>query len=61
MRVYEEVKDRLGKEEKVTASGTITKRGFKEDGWEYTFFFDNGKLAKVEAYNHRELIEVYNR
>ena len=31
-----------------------------EDNWEYSFFFDNDNLKKVEAYNGREFIEQYN-
>lgn len=31
-----------------------------EDNWEYSFFFDNDKLKKVEACNGRELIEQWN-
>lgn len=54
---YESIKDQLGEEIKV--SGTITKREFKEDGWEYIVFFYKGKLSKVEASNHREFIEVW--
>ncbi len=29
------------------------------DGWEYTFFCDKNEIKKVEAYNHRELIEKW--
>lgn len=29
------------------------------EGWEYTFFCDNNEIKKIEAYNHRELIEEY--
>lgn len=59
MEIYESMKDLLGEEIKIGAK--MSKRGFKEDGWTYTFFFDNGKLGKIEAYNHRELIEIYNK
>lgn len=59
MEIYNSMKDFLGEEEKV--STTITKREFKEDGWTYIFFFDKGELKKIEASNHRELIEIYNK
>lgn len=59
MKFFKEVENKLGDEEKVTP--TISKRVFTEDGWTYTFFFYKGELAKVEGYNHRELIEIYNR
>ena len=59
MNFYNDVKDKLGEETSVTP--VITKRGFIEDGWEYTFFFYKGELAKIEAWNHRELIEIYNK
>ena len=59
MEIYKACESALGEEIKV--SGTITKREFVEDGWTYTFFFYKGELSKIEAYNHRELIEIYNR
>ena len=59
MKVYEEVKDRLGEEIKVSKNGT--KRELQDGEWKYTFFFYNGELAKIEAFNHIQLIEVYNR
>ena len=59
MQIYESMKDVLGEE--VLLSRRMSKREYKEDGWTYTFFFDNGKLGKIEAYNHREFIEIYNK
>ena len=54
---YEALKDKCGAEVKVCAH--ITKREAVEDGWTYTFLFSDGVLKKCEAFNHRELIEVW--
>lgn len=59
MEVYKALEEVLGEEIKVT--GTITKRECTENGWTYTFLFYKGELSKVEAYNRREMIEIYNK
>ena len=59
MEIYEAVKEHLGEEVKLSRG--MSKREFVEDGWTYTFFFENGELRKIEAYNHREFIELYNK
>lgn len=59
MKFYKEVEDKLGAETVICR--TLTKREFEENGWTYTFLFDKGELKKVEGYNRREMIEIYNR
>ncbi len=59
MEIFKKVEPFLGEEVKVT--GTITKREFVEGSWTYTFLFYKGELSKIEASNHRELIEIYNK
>lgn len=59
MEIFKQCENKLG--DIVKVSGTITKREFEENGWIYTFLFYNGELSKIEAYNHRELIEMYNK
>ena len=60
-KIYEQVKDKVSESIRVTPR--IYRRDLKEDGWEYSFFFlyENDKLVKAEAFNHRELIEMYNK
>ena len=36
----------------------MAKFNYTENGWNYDFYTVNGQLKKVEASNHRELIEV---
>lgn len=43
--------------EKITKTIRVDKALF--DNWEYSFFFHNGTLCKIEVYNHRELIECH--
>lgn len=59
MEIYEAVKEHLGNEIKLSRG--MSKREFTEDGWTYTFFFNNDKLMKIEAYNKREFIEIWNK
>ena len=65
MTHIEEVYNGLKDANKITEANNLSKsmRMEKaiEDGWAYTFFFDHNHLAKVEAYNGRELIEAYNK
>lgn len=64
MTKLENIYTSLKNENKITSTQQLS-RGMRlekanEDGWEYTFFFDNDKLRKVEAFNGRELIKQYN-
>lgn len=55
LKVFEQVKD---KATVTQLSRNIEQYVYEEDGWRYTFFKVRGELKKVEAFNHRELIEV---
>lgn len=58
--LYEDVKKNgLVKNKKTKITKTIETETIFSDGWEYTFLFNNGNIAKIEEYNKRELIEVY--
>ena len=59
MQIYESMQSVLGEEIKLSRG--MSKREYKEDGWTYTFLFDNGRLGKIEASNHREFIEIWNK
>lgn len=42
-------------------SHNISMEKYKEDGWMYTIFFEHSEPVKIEAFNHRELIEKWVR
>ena len=54
-QVFDKVKD---KAEVERLARSIIKYHYTEDGWTYDFFTIDGILKKVEAFNHREFIEV---
>ncbi|MBO7691164.1 MAG: hypothetical protein J6T10_00840 [Methanobrevibacter sp.] len=56
IKLFEEVRDRC--EKQVLPMGMMCYT-FEEDSWRYQFMTCNDRLKKVEAFNHRELIEVY--
>ena len=60
MKIYNELEQNTTMKTK-TAGRTIKIKECEENGWKYTFFFDNDILKKIEAYNRRELIENYVR
>ena len=55
MKIYNELKEST--EMTTKRGGTMGIEECKENGWKYTFFFYKGTLKKIEAFNHRELIE----
>lgn len=57
MKIYNDLQE--NKEMTTKRAGTIEIKECEENGWTYTFFFYKGTLKKIEAYNHRELIENY--
>jgi hypothetical protein len=59
--VIREVKRNGELMEQETLSHSMKKEVYKEDGWTYEIFTDHDKPLKIEAYNHRELIEAYVR
>lgn len=55
MEIYNELEERT---EMITKrAGRMEIKECEENGWTYTFFFYKGVLKKIEAFNHRELIE----
>ena len=60
IEVYEDVRkngEEKRKRDKVTRR--IEEEKYIAVGWEYTFYFCEGTIVKIEEYNHREIIEVY--
>lgn len=55
LKVFEQVR---GKATVTKLARNIEQYTYEEDGWKYTFFTAEGKLKRVEAFNHREFIEV---
>lgn len=55
MKIYNGLKE--SKEMITKRAGTMGIKECEENGWTYTFFFYKGILKKIEAFNHRELIE----
>ena len=49
----------IGETEKL--SHGMSKEVYEEVDWKYIIFFDNGQVKKIEAGNHRELIEKWVR
>ena len=60
MKIYNELEQNTAMKTK-TVGRTITIKECEENGWKYTFLFDNDVLKKIEAYNRRELIENWVR
>lgn len=54
-QIFESVKD---KAEVKKLARSIEQYHFTEEGWTYDFYTMGGELKRVEAFNHRELIEV---